>query len=144
MSVLTDEEFGDLGYQGTPEDIERVLESDPSLVRRVVPGLNMTLLHAASSSDQGDVTARVRVLLKHGSDPNAKGHLGRTPLSFAVESSNPATPEVVKLLLDHGADPWIENDFGYDALDAAKLQQLDELQPVVELLERQAPRLKAP
>jgi hypothetical protein len=140
---LSDEQLGELGFRGQVADIDSLLTAAPGFVHWVCPELNMMLLHFAAGSDQGDVAGRVKTLLEHGSDPNAKGHLGRTPLCFAVECSGPWMKEVVTLLLESGADPRITNKFGYDAVATAKVQSASELEPVIELLERRVRELNA-
>jgi SepF-like predicted cell division protein (DUF552 family) len=67
--------------------------------------LNEKLLDAV---EEGDI-AKVKELLKKGSDPNARDHgprervwrYGKTPLCLAVEHGH---TEIVKLLIEHGAD----------------------------------------
>lgn len=57
----------------------------------------------------GDVES-ARILIEHGTDVNAQGEDGDTPLHRAQWG------EMIKLLLAHGADPNIRNRFGDPAL----------------------------
>ncbi len=61
----------------------------------------------------------VKKILDQGVDVNLKDDvLGNTALSHAVFAGN---MEMIKMLLNHGSDPHIENNRGYNAIDAAKL-----------------------
>jgi ankyrin repeat protein len=61
-----------------------------------------------------DVTRTVHALLLHGSDVNASGFKGRTPLQSAVLWARHST--VVRQLLQNGADISKTNDDGFNAL----------------------------
>lgn len=69
---------------------------------------NVTPLHIVESLDD------LRTLLSNGADPNARDHLGRTPLHKVVFSFH-GTPEMVDALLAAGADPDLEDDQGRTA-----------------------------
>ena len=58
-----------------------------------------------------------QLLIEAGSNVNARGDLGSTPLFNAVIGEN---ADVIKLLLKNGADPGIANDEGWYVLDYAK------------------------
>ena len=61
----------------------------------------------------------VKKILDQGVDVNLKDDvLGNTALSHAVFAGN---MEMIKMLLNHGSAPHIENNRGYNAIDAAKL-----------------------
>jgi hypothetical protein len=60
-----------------------------------------------------DIEVIVRLLLQHGTDVNASGYQGETPLQCAVTD---CTWVVVKMLLDHGAKISKTDDKGYNAL----------------------------
>lgn len=59
-----------------------------------------TPLHLASRSLHRNMDA-VRLLLKHGADPNAKDHRGNSPLHYAIVYQ---AYDLVETLVDHGAD----------------------------------------
>ena len=54
----------------------------------------------------------VKLLLKHGADPNAQTIHGKTPLHVAEKCD----VDVVKLLLQYGADPNARDDNGQTPL----------------------------
>lgn len=63
----------------------------------------VTALHLAAAAVDGG--ASVRLLLEHGSDPNAReAWAGQTPLMFAAAANR---ADAVRALLDAGADPSI-------------------------------------
>jgi len=74
--------------------------------------LNGKLLESASAGD----SARVKVLLSKGANPNAKNIYGWPVLMKAVGGGN---TEVVKLLLDHGAAANAGNSWERTALHEA-------------------------
>jgi len=57
----------------------------------------------------------IEVAVRAGADVNAKDNAGRTPLMFAVESSERA--RLILLLLDAGADAAVRNNGGRRAID---------------------------
>ena len=65
-----------------------------------------TLLHYAAL--RGDEHAAL-MLLEAGSDPNAIGDIGRTPLHYASTAKHEG---IVQLLLAHGAREDIRDEFG--------------------------------
>ena len=74
----------------------------------------------------------VRVLLKHGSDPNkTTWGYSKTPL---FQSAHDGTMEIAKLLLDSGADVNAVDDSGNNALREAALS--NEVEMVTFLLDR--------
>jgi ankyrin repeat protein len=107
-----------------------------------------TALHAAvRDSDYGEdqtqktaAVATVKVLLKHGADPNVRIHQekqtvralnevsfqGATPLALAAEVNN---LEAVKALVEGGADPKIPTEQGTTALILAAGGATDEQRP---------------
>ena len=60
-----------------------------------------------------DIETSVRSLILHGTDVNASGYLGQTPLQCAVLD---CTLVVVKILLDHGADISQTDEKGYNTM----------------------------
>ncbi|KAN0127970.1 Ankyrin repeat-containing domain protein [Lactarius tabidus] len=56
----------------------------------------------------------VRLLLKHGANPNTRNNKHRTPLHQASKKAD--SLDVVRLLLDHGADLDAEDKDGKTAL----------------------------
>ncbi len=62
--------------------------------------------------------AKVRVLVEHGAQVNARSNDGRTPLFIAA--TQPGTAAIVKYLLDHGAEP---NPSGRAPGDSTPLRQ---------------------
>lgn len=69
---------------------------------------NVTPLHIVHNLED------LRILLSNGADPNARDHLGRTPLHKVVFDVR-TTPEMVKALLEAGADPDLKDDQGRTA-----------------------------
>lgn len=76
--------------------------------------MNVQALHAAVAAPSQDIVA---LLLEHGADPNARQHVGYTPLMGAASGGLPA---MVDLLLKAGADPALVNDDGKSAGDFAR------------------------
>ena len=64
-------------------------------------------LIAALSTDRGDRTEIVELLLSFGADIQDRGINGYTPLHYAASLDDPKT---VELLLAHGADPNARTD----------------------------------
>lgn len=62
-------------------------------------------------------SAKVRLLLSHGAEVNARQIEGRTPLFLAASMGN--SEPTVRLLLDHGADPGLATASGQTPLMAA-------------------------
>ena len=60
---------------------------------------------------------KVRILLAHGANVNARAETDRT--AFLVASSYPGTVELLKLLLEHGADLHAQDKAGATALSLA-------------------------
>ncbi len=58
-------------------------------------------------------TDKVKALLRHGLDVNARTHEGRTALMFAVINMHPTT---VQALLELGADVNAQSDLGFTPL----------------------------
>lgn len=73
--------------------------------------------------------AALHLMIKHGADPNARGHAGRTPLMQAVIAGR---LENAWLLLDRGADPGLRTDYGFSALDFARKRGADEIAALLE------------
>ena len=69
------------------------------------------------------------VLYENGADINAKGEYDYTPLLHAVEQGH---IEAVKWLIGKGADVSSKNDTESDALDLAKILNLNEIQAFLE------------
>ena len=67
-------------------------------------------LHFAAKNGQVET---LRVLLKHGANPNIRNNSGETPLHLAMSKHN---KELVTLLLSHGADPNLANNNGFTPL----------------------------
>ena len=76
---------------------------------------NTPLHHAVSAPSVAkyDALARVRLLLKHDTDPNRPNNGGNTPLHFSAKHQGPA---IVGALLKAGADPNRRNRRGNTAL----------------------------
>lgn len=91
-------------------------EGNTPLINWVKNCSQYTTEYTASELDQ--VT---RLLLKHGSDPNAQGEKdGLSPLHYAVARyARYATESMVRLLLDAGADPNLQSKSGETPLDKA-------------------------
>ncbi|WP_254510461.1 ankyrin repeat domain-containing protein [Anatilimnocola floriformis] len=86
---------------------EAAIRSDPQLVT-ATDSLGDTLLHYAAGSGKVDL---IRLLVEMGSDINARGDKGETPLVRAVVNNDKSKP--VQVLLELGADPNIADNFDH-------------------------------
>lgn len=88
--------------KGEIETLRRLLAQEPSLVRAEKPDAEYrgwTALHAAAQHGQPEA---VRLLLRHGADPNARESGDNTyPLHWAAARKD---VEIVRALLDAGGD----------------------------------------
>lgn len=75
----------------------------------------------------------VRLLIDGGANVNAQTNIGTTPLMRAIYPKNET---IVRLLLDAGADIELKDIYGSNAVDIARSALTDELQSIVELLEK--------
>src|SRR5215471_2543085 len=132
---------------GDRRTVEKVLASDPEIVKAQDLGKSTPLHHAAGYGtldimklllDKGaDINAKnkrnstplhwaihdeakVRLLITRGADINAKQIEGRSPLYQAASLANGAS--VVKLLLEKGADPNVATLIGMTPLMAAAVR----------------------
>lgn len=64
-------------------------------------------------------SAIIKILLRHGADPNFRTGGGMTPLMYAADAGD---KHVCRLLLKAGADPSLRNRQGKSASDLARLQ----------------------
>ncbi len=71
----------------------------------------------------------MRLLLKHGADPNIKNKDGKTPLHKAAYWGRVG---VVKLLLVYGADPAVKDKDRKTPLDLARAEGRREVVSVIE------------
>ncbi len=72
------------------------------------------------------------LLLDAGADPNARDHLGMTPLMWATALSDVS---VVEALLAHGADAAAVDENGHTALDTMKTRTDGQREAIVQLIE---------
>lgn len=77
-------------------------------------GQRVTPLHAAAASRSVPLA---RLLLEHGSDPNARQESGFTPLHSAAQNGQ---VEMIHLLLEHEAQRDLRTDEGKTPLDLAR------------------------
>jgi ankyrin repeat protein len=82
---------------GSAEDVARILDADPSLIKERIPDFG-TGLHVAAALNQDEVA---NLLLDRGADIAARGRWGGTPLHLAAWLGSKDT---VALLLHRGAD----------------------------------------
>ena len=108
--------------EGTPALMAATLYSSADLVKLLLDrGANPNVTNAVGATPLmwaiPDL-AKVKALLEHGADVNAKSkNLGRTPL--LVAASYPGSVEVLKLLLSKGADLHAKDDARMHALGRA-------------------------
>ena len=79
------------------------------------------VLHAASRHES---VSTLKVLLKHGEDPNAIDLNGRTPMLVAAQTGN---RRAMALLVEHGADPNIRGEDGQTMLHQTLWKVLDRI-----------------
>lgn len=73
-------------------------------------------------NSKGDYTQIVRLLLKHGANPDARDNERRTPLHLVSSSQRLVSSsrlEIARVLLSHGADINAEDDKGGTPLQVA-------------------------
>eukprot|EP00049_Salpingoeca_infusionum_P000409 m.39728 g.39728 ORF g.39728 m.39728 type:complete len:504 (-) comp10346_c0_seq4:56-1567(-) len=86
------------------EQLEQLIQSDPSLVKRMSESGNTALLKAVTNGNM----EMVRFLVSSGADINAANHQGDTPLIIAARLNSIA---IAKYLLDHGAERTTQNKY---------------------------------
>ncbi len=64
----------------------------------------------------------VRILLKHGADPNRQRKSGSTVLHDAVQNED---EEIVQLLISRGANPTLETNRGMSVLEMAQRRKVE-------------------
>ena len=129
----------DMVQRGDVNGVAQALRGDPSLVFARAPNGD-TLLHRACWDKQIGI---IGTILAHDPDVNARGSHGRTPLHYAVFEGGTISVPIVGVLLNTGADPSIRDDNGFSVEDLAKMDMIDGLPEVLELL-RSAPKRKRP
>lgn len=67
--------------------------------------------------DKGERPDKVRLLLEHGAQVDARGPRGRTALHYAAAAGY---TRVIRVLLEHGADPALGDERGETALSLAR------------------------
>jgi ankyrin repeat protein len=75
----------------------------------------------------------IKVLLRKGANPNARGARGFTPLMVASRTGN---PDAVKALLARGAKPNLKNSAGHTALRLARASKSSKSSAVAALLRK--------
>jgi len=103
IKLDTGDDYGrtvlDIALKNQPELIQPILKKDPTLIDRLNPILDRTLLIAAVQD--GDAKA-VRTLLDLGANRDVVTKTGWTALRFATVNKN---GEIMKLLQSHGVNP---------------------------------------
>jgi hypothetical protein len=123
----------DLIERNDVNGLRRLLQEDPSLVRRteagVLPAWRWTLLHSATAAPAS--LEIVAALIDAGAEINVKDNEGNTPLHFAVKRINREKfptrdyEGIIRLLLDKKADIHIVNSGGATPLHTASAFRAD-------------------
>jgi hypothetical protein len=127
MSV---EDIYDMAFNGDVTGLGRLLREDPKWVHHKNCD-DDTLLHFACWGKQIGV---IGTLLAFSPDVNARGCYGRTPLHYAVHEGRQISVPIVSSLLAHGANPDIKDNNGYPPDDWARIEMVDGLVEVLELI----------
>lgn len=103
----------------TQEEILRLQNKYESLSNWQSPTLDGPIDPLAFKDPEGDILLHyavlrddfddVALLLEAGSNPNAVGDIGRTPLHYA---GTRGVKKIIDALLEFGADPEIKDEFG--------------------------------
>ena len=118
-------------FKGDVAGVQKLVDQDPALANlRNEHG--DTALHSACGAKQLDILI---LLLARGSNPNAKGCYGRTPLHYAVWEGNARSVPLVRALIESGADPSISENNGLTPGDLARMEMDEGLADVLKLLE---------
>jgi ankyrin repeat protein len=102
-------EFSTALWEGNEGTILRLLDTDPTLLERMVDRWDRPLAIAARDGHLGVVG----LLIERGANVNATGACGLTALHIAAQYRH---PEVVALLLDEGAHANVRDDDGMTPL----------------------------
>ena len=75
-------------------------------------------------------------------DVNARGESGQTPLHYAVYEGDSSSIPIVQALLARGADPEVMDGRGFTQADLAKIQIIEGLPEVLDLLAGSSPEAR--
>ena len=106
--------LGLAAFFGATSTVRLLLDRGADVATAATNPMRVQALHAAAASRS---VAIVRMLLEAGADPNARQHVGYTPLMGAAGNGS---DEMVDLLLKHGADPSLVSEDGKTAAGIAR------------------------
>lgn len=118
-----EQEFNKAWNRADYKQKKRILQEVDKIINRKES--EKKLIDAFFLAVKNEKCSAVRKILKQNVNVNEMDDvLGNTALSHAVFARN---IDIIKMLLEHGASPYVENNRGYNAMDAAKLIGDDEI-----------------
>ena len=135
LSVQWSHDLHQAAFNGDASTLQQILEQGhpPDIVGGVVCWLrgayevpNRTPLHY--SAKRGHLRC-IRLLLRHGANPNARDYDGYTPVHYVCQIHNPddnihdVIQQCLWSLIEFGADTKLRTKSGHTPLDIAKQQK---------------------
>jgi ankyrin repeat protein len=116
LNAMSPDGYHPLGlaaFFGAASTVRLLLDRGANVSTAATNPMRVQALHAAAASRSVEI---VTMLLEAGADPNARQHVGYTPLMGAAAGGS---SEMVDLLLQHGADASAVSEDGKRAADVA-------------------------